>query len=80
MARAKMVVVELAATLPVNVMPGLANDVLATDVDFGVEQVLSKYRVTVDGSETVPNRVGVNVAAGFDGLNDEYVTTGAVTS
>jgi hypothetical protein len=70
-ARANIVVVAFAATLPVKVMPGLAKAVLATDADLGVEHVPSKYRVTVDVSDTVPNNVGVNVAAGLDGLNEE---------
>jgi hypothetical protein len=70
-ARAKIVVVAFAATLPFSVIPGLANAVLATEADFGVEQVLSKYRVTVDASDTVPNNVGVKIEAGFDGLKEE---------
>jgi hypothetical protein len=75
-----MVVAALTLTFEFTVIPGEAKAVLAVAADLGVAQPESKYNVTVDGSDVVPNTVGMSDVPGVAGLMEEYESVGAVLS
>jgi hypothetical protein len=62
------------------VIPGLAKIVLAWLADLGVEQLDSKYRVTVEDSDDVPRTTGVKELLGLAGVTVENASVGAVVS